>query len=381
MKEFSFKTRIFFASNALERLRKVHDKKVMIITDRSISGIGLPAKISSYFTNCETSVFDGVVPNPPIEVIAEGVKALQQSEAEVIVAVGGGSTIDAAKAIRAVAKDALKTENIKKLECFAVPTTSGTGSEVTDYAVITNQQQGIKYPLASRTLEPPIAVLDPSLTVSVPPAVTADTGVDALTHALEAYISTGSCDFSDAFCEKAITMIFKYLPTAFADGKNILARGKMQVASCMAGLAFNTAGLGVNHGMAHAIGAKLHLSHGRSNAILLPYVMNFNADLANAKGGKYSLTAQKLSHVARILGLPSSNVREGVVSLITAIVRLNVTLKIPTTLKEQGIEPAKLEELRKDIVAAALADATTATNPRPVTAEQIDALLTQAMGV
>ena len=379
MKEFSFVTRIYFGEGALEHLSKIRNKKVMIITDGFISSIGVPAKIASYFENCEVSVFDKVVPNPPIETIAAGLKALSESGANTIVAVGGGSTIDAAKAIKEVANQALGLDT-HNWDCYAVPTTSGTGSEVTDYTVISNNQLGVKYPLASPVFQPPTAILDPELTLSVPPAITADTGMDSLTHALEAYISTGHNDFADAFCEKAIAMIFTYLPIAYADGKNAVAREKMQVACTMAGLAFNSAGLGVNHGIAHSIGAKLHISHGRSNAIILPYVMAFNADLAGAKDGNYSETAMRLCYIAKLLGLPASTIPEGVVSLVTAIVKMNVTMKIPLTLKEHGVPGEKVEELRQSIVETALADATTAFNPRKVTYEQVDALLTQIKG-
>lgn len=167
MEEFSFSTRIFFGEGALERLRRVQDKKVMIVTDRFMAGIGVPDKVAGHLTRCQVSVFDGVVPDPPIEVVAAGVQALQDCGAEVMIAVGGGSTIDAAKAIRAVAKETLHIDT-DRWECFAVPTTSGTGSEVTDYAVITDRAKGIKYPLDSQALRPPVAILDPELTVSAP---------------------------------------------------------------------------------------------------------------------------------------------------------------------------------------------------------------------
>lgn len=320
MEEFSFSTRIFFGEGALERLRRVQDKKVMIVTDRFMAGIGVPDKVAGHLTRCQVSVFDGVVPDPPIEVVAAGVQALQDCGAEVMIAVGGGSTIDAAKAIRAVAKETLHIDT-DRWECFAVPTTSGTGSEVTDYAVITDRAKGIKYPLDSQALRPPVAILDPELTVSAPASVTADAGMDVLTHALEAYVSKGANDFSDALCEKAVSLVFRFLPLAFQDGTNLLAREKMHNASCMAGLAFNSAGLGLNHGMAHAIGAKLHIAHGRINAMLLPHIITFNADLGRIRNGEYALAAKKYQRMAKVLDLPAPSVRLGVTNLLREVER------------------------------------------------------------
>ena len=379
MEEFSFSTRIFFGEGALERLRRVQDKKVMIVTDRFMAGIGVPDKVAGHLTRCQVSVFDGVVPDPPIEVVAAGVQALQDCGAEVMIAVGGGSTIDAAKAIRAVAKQTLHIDT-DRWECFAVPTTSGTGSEVTDYAVITDRAKGIKYPLDSQALRPPVAILDPELTVSAPASVTADAGMDVLTHALEAYVSKGANDFSDALCEKAVSLVFRFLPLAFQDGTNLLAREKMHNASCMAGLAFNSAGLGLNHGMAHAIGAKLHIAHGRIHAMLLPHIITFNADLGRIRNGEYALAAKKYQRMAKVLDLPAPSVRLGVTNLLREVERLNRTLKIPASLKEWGAESSKVKELRGEIVSAALADATTATNPRPAAAEHVEALLNKVMG-
>ena len=379
MKEFSFSTRIFFGEGALERLRKVEDKRVMIVTDRFMANMGVPDKVAGYLTRCQVSVFDGVVPDPPIEVVAAGVQALQESGAEAMIAVGGGSTIDAAKAIRAVAKETLHIDT-DRWECFAVPTTSGTGSEVTEYAVITDRAKGIKYPLESKALRPPVAILDPQLTVSAPASVTADAGMDVLTHAIEAYVSKGANDFSDALCEKAVSLVFRFLPLAFQDGTDLLAREKMHNASCMAGLAFNSAGLGLTHGMAHAVGGKLHIPHGRINAMLLPHIIRFNANLAGVRGGEYALAAKKYQRLAKTLDLPAPSVRLGVSNLLREVEHLNRVLKIPATLKEWGGDLEQVKQLWDEMVSAALADVTTSTNPRPATAENVSAILQRLMG-
>ena len=379
MEEFSFSTRIFFGEGALERLRRVQDKKVMIVTDRFMAGIGVPDKVAGHLTRCQGSVFDGVVPAPPIEVVAAGVQALQDCGAEVMIAVGGGSTIDAAKAIRAVAKETLHIDT-DRWECFAVPTTSGTGSEGSRFAVITDREKGVKYPLVEDSLLPDIAILDAELTTSVPPTVTADTGIDVFTHAVEAFVSTEATDFSDAAAEKAIKLVKRHLLPAYQNPEDRKARQGMHNASCLAGIAFSNSGLGLNHGMAHAIGAKLHIAHGRINAMLLPHIITFNADLGRIRNGEYALAAKKYQRMAKVLDLPAPSVRLGVTNLLREVERLNRTLKIPASLKEWGAEPSKVKELRGEIVSAALADATTATNPRPAAAEHVEALLNKVMG-
>lgn len=379
MQEFSFSTRIFFGEGALERLRRVKNRRVFIVTDRFMVQIGAIDKVISYLADCEVSVFDGVVPDPPIEVVAAGVNAFAECQAETVIAVGGGSTIDAAKAIRAIAKKILNIET-DKMECFAVPTTSGTGSEVTDYAVITDKARGVKYPLDSQALRPPVAILDPSLTASAPASVTADAGMDVLTHALEAYVSTNANDFSDAMCEKAISLVFRFLPLAYVDGEDLLARTEMQNASCMAGLAFNSAGLGINHSLAHAIGGKFHIAHGRINAMLLPKVLAFNANLSCVSGGEYSLAAKKYQRIARIMDFPAATVRLGVANLIQEIERLNHMLQIPSTLREWGADLVQVKEMREELITTALADATYATNPRRADEKAVGTLIDQVTG-
>lgn len=379
MQEFSFSTRIFFGDGALQRLSRLEDKNVLIVTDKFMAGMGLPEKIAGYLTRCQVSVFDGVVPDPPIEVVSAGVEAVRASGAQAMIAVGGGSTIDAAKAIRAVAKNVLNVDT-DQWECFAIPTTSGTGSEVTEYAVITDRAKGVKYPLASRALRPPVAILDPELTVSAPASVTADAGMDVLTHALEAYVSKGANDFSDALCEKAIALVFEYLVQAVKHGEDLQAREKMHNASCMAGLAFNSAGLGLNHGMAHALGAKYHIAHGRINAMLLPHIITYNAHLDGVGRQGCTPEAKKYQRIARMLELPASSTYLGVTNLVRQIQRLSQTIGIPATLKEFGVSPEQVKEDRDFLIQAALKDATTQSNPRPASAEDVGKLISAVAG-
>lgn len=379
MQEFSFSTRIFFGEGALGRLDRVKDKNVLIITDKFLASMGIVEKISSHFTNCNVRVFDQVVPDPPIETIAAGVDALQGFNPDVILAVGGGSTIDAGKAIHAVARSIGAVSEFD-VECFAIPTTSGTGSEVTEYAVISDRKKGVKYPLDSQSLRPGTAILDPSLTVSAPPSVTADAGMDVLTHAIEAYVSTGANDFSDALAEKAISLVFRFLPLAYLDGEDLLAREKMHSASCMAGLAFNSAGLGINHSIAHAVGGKLHVAHGRINAMLLPHIIAFNADLAGAKNGEYSVAARKYQRISKILDMPAPSVRIGVNNLLQLITNMNSELKIPATLRDWGADAQKIASLEDSMIAAAMADVTMKTNPRATSEAQVRQIIRDISG-
>ena len=374
MEEFSFSTRIFFGEGALERLRRVQDKKVMIVTDRFMAGIGVPDKVAGHLTRCQVSVFDGVVPDPPIEVVAAGVQALQDCGAEVMIAVGGGSTIDAAKAIRAVAKQTLHIDT-DRWECFAVPTTSGTGSEVTDYAVITDRAKGIKYPLDSQALRPPVAILDPELTVSAPASVTADAGMDVLTHALEAYVSKGANDFSDALCEKAVSLVFRFLPLAFQDGTNLLAREKMHNASCMAGMAFTNASLGITHSLAHALGGVFRVPHGRANALLMAHVVAWNADV---DGQCDTLAAHKYARLAHLLDLPAASPRQGVASLLVAIQALKEEMNMPSGISDTGIDAPEFDRRLPEMVGQALRDSCTPTNPRAPDANALTELYRQA---
>lgn len=380
MQEFSFSTRIFFGEGALGRLAQVTDRRVLIVTDRFMVQSGAVDRVAAFLTRCQVAVFDGVLPDPPIEVVAAGVEALKASGAEVMIAVGGGSAIDAAKAIRSAAGAILGLDT-GSMECFAVPTTSGTGSEVTDYAVITDTRAGIKYPLESRALRPPVAILDPSLTVSAPASVTADAGMDVLAHALEAYVAMGANDFSDALCEKAVALVFRFLPDAYRDGSDLTAREKLHNASCMAGLAFNSAGLGLCHGISHALWGKLHLPHGRLNAIVLPFVVAFNAGCGSPEGGAPQPAAEKYRHIAQLLELPAQDAAQGVYGLLQALRALSRSVGAPASLSEAGRAPEEVFSLLDGLISAAMADATTGFNPRRPGRSDVEAILRLATGI
>ncbi|MBO5059442.1 MAG: iron-containing alcohol dehydrogenase [Clostridia bacterium] len=376
MKSFDIKTKIYFGDNALDRLEALPYKRVLVITDPFIEKSGMLQAITYRLTNgnIEFDVFTDVVPDPPIEKITAGVEKVVSYNPECIVAVGGGSALDEAKAIREFAR---KVTGNNEVALIAIPTTSGTGSEVTSFAVVTDSAQGIKYPLVSEDLLPTEAILDAELVKSVPASITADTGMDVLTHALEAYVSTENNEFSNALAEKAIEICGTFLLRSYLDNNDTHARKKMHVASCLAGLAFNSASLGLNHGIAHAIGAQFHIPHGRANAMVLPHIIEYNSDINKHSKSRptYSPCVKKYVNAAKLLGVNNFNEITTVRALVSYIQFLMKEMNMPLSISQCQIDKNEYFNAIDKMAEHAVNDACTKTNPRVPTKMEVASIL------
>lgn len=403
MQWFKVPERIYHEVGSVQYLEKLPNvERVMIVTDRMMVQLGYVEKLEYHLRKRRNPVmieiFADVEPDPSVDTVLNGAEAMRKFKPDTIIALGGGSAMDAAKGMWLFYenKDAdfddlrLKFMDIRKriykfpklgrqAKMVAIPTTSGTGSEVTSFAVITDKVNNIKYPLADYELTPDVAIIDPTFVMSVPAAVTADTGLDVLTHAIEAYVSIMATDYTDALAMKAIQMVFEYLPKSYkgantAEGKE--AREKMHNASCIAGMAFANAFLGVNHSLAHKLGSEFHIPHGRANAILLPHVIEYNATMPSkfAAFPKYKsfVADKKYAEIAKALGLKANTTEEGVKSLVEAVRNLMKELNMPMTVQACGIEEetyfAAIERLALD----AFDDQCTPANPRlPLVSELV----------
>ncbi|HEL2383455.1 TPA: iron-containing alcohol dehydrogenase [Streptococcus suis] len=363
MYKIFYKTELCIGEGALEHLKSYKDEHILVVSDPFLRQSGQLESVLHYLDSSnQIIVFDEIVPDPPIETIIAGIHSVEGKSINIILTIGGGSAIDAAKAIYYFGKQ-MNVFNDAIL--IAIPTTSGTGSEVTEFAVITDSQKEIKYPLVSREILPDVAILDSCLVSSLPANITADTGMDVLTHAMEAYVSTNATDFSDALAEKAIKLVFQYLPQAYQNGNDSVAREKMHVASTLAGMAFNTASLGINHGLAHATGAKFHIPHGRINSILMPHVIQFNANISNrGYSSDDRRTATRYQEIAKLIGCSATSPVLGVRQLIDAVKKLQRKLDLPMTLREYGVSINDFNQYKEEIAAASIVDKCTATNPR-----------------
>lgn len=403
MKWFKVPPKIYFEKGSLEYLRSIKGHRAVIITDPTMVRLGFVHKVEDYLhqAGMETELFWEVEPDPTTDTVNRGVEMMRRFQPDTIVAFGGGSPIDAAKGMWLFYENpAIKFEDLalrfadirkramtfpelgKKAKFVAIPTTSGTGSEVTAFAVITDKVSGIKYPLADYELTPDIAILDPELTYTVPRSITADTGMDVLSHVLEAYVSVMASDYTDALALQAARMVFKYLPIAYEDPTNEKAREKMHNASCMAGMAFTNAFLGINHSLAHKLGGQFHIPHGRANAILLPHVIAYNASIPSKFTAypkyEYPVADKKYQEIAKALDLPAETPKQGVESLIKAVNELRAKLNIVGSLKEYGIERDEFDRQLDSIALNAFDDQCTGANPRYPLVEEMKELLIKA---
>ena len=374
MDSYLVKPRIYMDRDGLAEILQGR-KKAFIVTDRFMHESGKVSYITDICARMgvEVTIFSEIKPDPDIATVTKGISMMVDIKPDVLFALGGGSSIDAAKAMNYLAS---REGMLEKAYFVAIPTTSGTGSEVTTFAVISDPDKKAKYPLISENMLPDAAVLDAELTKTVPASITADTGIDVLTHAYEAYVSSKANDFTDAAAEKSMKLVFEYLPEAYkAAGKNLeeltkedlYARQKMHHASCLAGMAFSNAGLGLNHGMAHTLGGHFHIPHGRANAILLPYVMAYNCGCHD----KLTVHAKRYARIARLARLEGSSIRQSAFNVIRSTKQLIKQLNIPTSIAEAGVSREDFMAALDEMVNAAMNDACTATNPRDCTPEEV----------
>ena len=390
----------YFNAGALENLRQVETRGAVIVTDGVLEKRGVADEVRRHLpAKATVHVFSEIEPEPSEAAIRSGVELLRRMRPDLLVAVGGGSVLDAAKAMRLFFEspqltveelsfpflDARKRvaqwpRTAHGLRLVAIPTTSGTGSEVSPASVISVGER--KVTLVDYSLVPDMAIVDPLLTLSLPPGATADTGVDALTHALEAGVSIFASPFTDAFCMQAIRLILEALPAAVADGSNLEARTAMANASTLAGLAFSNAFVGVNHALAHAVGARFGISHGRANGIFLSHVIRYNASIPTkfmpAPGYSAYVAPEKYSQIAWVLGLRGSGEADRRERLFHQVDELLDTVGIPRSLAAAGVSKQAFDAALPDLVRLAFEDPSMRTNPRMPLMREIMELLQAA---
>lgn len=381
MARFTLPRDIYYGPGAIEELKNLKGaKRAIIVTGgSSMKRGGFLQKVEDTLESVgiETMLFEGVEPDPSIETVFKGAKAMQEFEPDVIVAIGGGSPLDAAKAMWVFyeypdktfddIKDPFTMPKLRQKATFvAIPSTSGTASEVTAFSVITDYSTHIKYPLADFEITPDIAVLDTDIPLTMPKKLTAHTGMDALTHAIEAYVATARSGFSDPLALQAISDIFDSLIDSY--NGDVEARGKMHIAQCLAGMSFSNALLGIAHSLAHKTGAVFEIPHGCCNAILLPAVIQYNSRVC----------MERYATIARAVGLPGNTDKQLVNSLVDAIKDLNKKLGIAQSYKDNGVSEELFNANVDAICENAVKDPCTGSNPRPIDVENMKKVLTCA---
>ena len=409
MQWFKVPEKIYFEAGSIAYLEKMPDiERAFIVTDESMVKLGYVDKILYHLRNrkqyVHSQIFSEVESDPSFDTIKKGVKEMELFKPDVVIALGGGSPIDAAKGMwlfyehpdadveglklkfMDIRKRTYKFPKLgEKCKMVAIPTTSGTGSEVTSFAVITDKEKNKKYPLADYELTPDVAIVDSDLVMSLPKSITADTGMDVLTHSIESYVSNMASDYTDGLAEKAAELIINYLEVAYNNGSDKQAREKVHNASTIAGMAFTNAFLGINHSLAHKIGAEFHLPHGRINAILLPYVIRYNSSkptkFVSFPKYEYFIADEKYYQLSKKLGLKADTKEEGIHSLIEKIQEMNENMNIPKSFKNAGIEEQDFLAKVDMLADRAFEDQCTTANPRlPLVSELKQILLDSYYG-
>lgn len=382
MARFTLPRDIYFGENAMGELKnlKGHKKAFVVTGGHSMQKFGFLKKLEDTLkaAGMEVRLFEGVEPDPSVETVMKGAAAMREFQPDLIASIGGGSPIDAAKAMWVFYEHPEKTfDDIKdpftipqlrgKAIFAAIPSTSGTATEVTAFSVITDYSTKVKYPLADFEITPDIAILDPALAETMPKKLTAHTGMDALTHAIEAYVAVARSPFSDPLALKAISMIADNLVDSYNGDKN--ARGQMHIAQCLAGMAFSNALLGITHSLAHKIGAQFDMPHGLCNAVLLPYVIRYNS----------KVSMKDYAEIARTLGLAGSTDKQLTESLIEFVDSLNRKVDVAPTLRANGVTDELFNAHIDFIARQAVLDPCTGANPRKATAEDLKKILEAAL--
>ena len=358
MQEFYCKTKILSGEDALDWLNGQKCERLLVVSDPYFMDSGWAERIANRVQAEKREFFAEVKPDPTVELAAEGTALMRQLKPQMLIALGGGSAMDTAKAMVYFAGEGVRF--------VAIPTTSGSGSEVTDFSILTHGN--VKHPLIHKRMQPDVAILAPELLEKLPPSLVADGGFDVLSHAAESFAATGTDPMTQALAGSAFSVAFANLPASFRG--NTQVRGKIHLASTMAGMAFSQSGLGLCHAMSHSLGGVFHIPHGRLNAILLPEVIACNAPYAGAEYAK----------LARMVGLGGSADTIGVRNLRNGLIRLRKELGLPATMKEAGVPPQKLWHHSREIVEAALKDPCIKTNPVRCEAFQLRRILEAVSG-
>ncbi|KAK8863472.1 alcohol dehydrogenase [Tritrichomonas musculus] len=385
MSLFCIPRHVYHGPNALDTLKKLEGHKaIVVVGGGSMKRFGFLDRVVKNLQEAkfEVKLFEGVEPDPSVETVKRGAKMMLEFQPDWIISIGGGSPIDAAKAMWCLYEHPeISFESLlvpfsfpklrTKAKFCAIPSTSGTATEVTAFSIITDYEKGIKYPLADFEITPDIAIVDPALAETMPQKLTAHTGMDAITHAIEAYVSTAHCEYTDALALHAIKMIHRDLVKSY--NKDMDARHRMHDAQCLAGMAFSNALLGIVHSMAHKTGAAYsggHIIHGCANAMYLPKVIKYNS--------KNEQAAERYAEIARFIGLQGSSTTQLIDALINEILNMNKKLNIPTCIKEyEGgiIDEKEFNEKISSVAKNAIGDACTGSNPRQPTQEEMEKLL------